>query len=560
MRILSYIAVMFTLLFAACSGGADKDVNEKMELANAIVNDNPDSAMRILEEIDKQGLSEHNLAHYALLYTIAQDKSGLDVDDDSLLRFAHEYYSANTTDSMYARYAYYMGKYYLLNDSDKIAHDMLRTSADVAKERNEYYTACLALGKLTKSLSHINPQVAIEYAKDVVDIHCNYPTNTRNHILSILDIGECFVFMGEMDSALVHMRQALNLAEHSGDSASVASAYKDIAATFNQWNMADSALVYALKMAEYQPRLSDAKRLMLGSALYGAGRTDEAEILLKEIVENPKSKQRYSSYKLLCRIALEQGDAENLYAYMDSANRTIEDKYQDALAANADYYDDNLAKELENEHLKTQSTLRAWIMGGGIIILVLLLILSYFIYQNRKYRSERLMELEKERSRMQAEFTEKEHQKQMEHNQAFYEQKMDYERQRYESELQQRSNQIDMMRSFLVRKTDVLHKLNEFKANTDKRMLINDEDWNEIKVFLENVDNLFVTRLVKAFPNLTSSDIEFCMLVRLELTTPCIARIYCRNEQYMKQKLLHFKSKVGIADSKISFREFITNF
>ena len=537
MRILSYIAVMFTLLFAACSGGADKDVNEKMELANAIVNDNPDSALRILEEIDKQGLSEHNLAHYALLYTIAQDKSGLDVDDDSLLRFAHEYYSANTTDSMYARYAYYMGKYYLLNDSDKIAHDMLRTSADVAKERNEYYTACLALGKLTNSLSHINPQVAIEYAKDVVDIHCNYPTNTRNHILSILDIGECFVFMGEMDSALVHMRQALNLAEHSGDSASVASAYKDIAATFNQWNMADSALVYALKMAEYQPRLSDAKRLMLGSALYEAGRTDEAEILLKEIVENPKSKQRYSSYKLLCRIALEQGDAENLYAYMDSANRAIEDKYLGALATNADYYEDNLAQELENERIKSQSELRSWIMGGGIVILVLLLILSYFIYQNRKNRAERMMELEKERSRMQAEFTEKEHQKQMEQKDRF----------------------ISMIQRHLLEKSNIIVKL----SNKDRKNIntVSLSDWDEMEKLLDDTDNRFTSRLKEAYPDIKDDDFRFCMLVRVNLSNAELAEIYNVEQVSIKKRKQRMKKNIfGIEDSSVSLNSFIELF
>ena len=51
----------------------------------------------------------------------AQGKSGLDVDNDSLLRTAYTYYSAKPNDSLYAKCQYYMGKYYMLNDSSEKA-------------------------------------------------------------------------------------------------------------------------------------------------------------------------------------------------------------------------------------------------------------------------------------------------------------------------------------------------------------------------------------------------------------------------------------------------------
>lgn len=53
------------------------------------------------------------MARYALVYTIAQDKSRLDVDNNSLLRTAYTYYNNQENDSLYAKCEYYM-----LNDKN----------------------------------------------------------------------------------------------------------------------------------------------------------------------------------------------------------------------------------------------------------------------------------------------------------------------------------------------------------------------------------------------------------------------------------------------------------
>lgn len=50
---------------------------------------------------------------------MAQDKSGIDVDNDSLLRNAYNWYNGKPADSLYAKCEYYMGKYYALNDSSE---------------------------------------------------------------------------------------------------------------------------------------------------------------------------------------------------------------------------------------------------------------------------------------------------------------------------------------------------------------------------------------------------------------------------------------------------------
>jgi hypothetical protein len=94
--------------------GCKETHNRAIDLAYHLTSTAPDSALSVLNGVNQKKLSKAEMARYALVYTIAQDKSGLDVDNDSLLRTAYTYYNNREDDSLYAKCEYYMGKYYLL--------------------------------------------------------------------------------------------------------------------------------------------------------------------------------------------------------------------------------------------------------------------------------------------------------------------------------------------------------------------------------------------------------------------------------------------------------------
>ena len=89
------------------------------------------------------------------------------------------------------------------------------------------------------------------------------------------------------------------------------------------------------------------------------------------------------------------------------------------------------------------------------------------------------------------------------------------------------------------------------------KIVLSNKDWREIEVFLNSVDDEFVTRLKKEFPKLTQKDIQFLMLVRLKLPYESIAVIYNIEEKSVKQRLFLFKSKLGLNKGGKSTREFI---
>lgn len=91
-------------------------------------------------------------------------------------------------------------------------------------------------------------------------------------------------------------------------------------------------------------------------------------------------------------------------------------------------------------------------------------------------------------------------------------------------------------------------------------MILDDEDWNELIVFLNNFDNYFVSRLKEEFPKLTTKDLHFLMLIRIKMPYHDIASIYNIEVKSVKQKLFLLKNKLGLNGSQKSTREFIETY
>lgn len=127
----SYLILLIILFISSCKGNHDERISAALTL---VENDKPDSALMLLKKIGQPRLSDRDLAMYSLVFTMAQDRSGIDIDNDSLLRSAYTYYNIRPNDSLYAKCEYYMGKYYMLNDSTEIALDCLQKAADAAEK------------------------------------------------------------------------------------------------------------------------------------------------------------------------------------------------------------------------------------------------------------------------------------------------------------------------------------------------------------------------------------------------------------------------------------------
>lgn len=172
-RSISFTILFFMMLSVLVS--CYQSHKRELDLAYTLAESKPDSALAFLNRINQGKLSDKDMAKYAFTYYMAQDKSGLDVDNDSLIRIAYDWYGEHQDDSLYASSLYYMGKCFLLNDSMEQAKACLEKSYSISDSLHNLSLKCLALDKLIEVEEQLAPYKALNYAKALVKMYESMP-------------------------------------------------------------------------------------------------------------------------------------------------------------------------------------------------------------------------------------------------------------------------------------------------------------------------------------------------------------------------------------------------
>ena len=112
------ISLIIALALTCLSGCAPKSVLNTLADIETFIQERPDSALTILDTIDRVSLTTaRSKAYHALLYAMALDKNFIDVSDDSIAQVAVDYYSKHGPQKYHARSLYYLGlAYYYQED------------------------------------------------------------------------------------------------------------------------------------------------------------------------------------------------------------------------------------------------------------------------------------------------------------------------------------------------------------------------------------------------------------------------------------------------------------
>jgi len=101
-----YQFLLLLLLLTGCND--PKPVTDTLTRAEALMNEYPDSAWAVLNTLSPDEMGQNRTrAHYALLYTQAQDKTYRDETNDSLISIAVDYYRHTDDDARHKFLSYY---------------------------------------------------------------------------------------------------------------------------------------------------------------------------------------------------------------------------------------------------------------------------------------------------------------------------------------------------------------------------------------------------------------------------------------------------------------------
>lgn len=135
MRYRITIIALLTLLLCGCTGGNRRMLNQ----ADAIMEQDADSALRILEEIDPNRLSKGDLPYFALLMTQAQVKTDIPLDSDSLISIAYQKYAGDWWGDKGIRSNFYMGEIFFNRDKPRDAIKFYLSAYEESKRRDNHY-------------------------------------------------------------------------------------------------------------------------------------------------------------------------------------------------------------------------------------------------------------------------------------------------------------------------------------------------------------------------------------------------------------------------------------
>ena len=372
--------VIYTLLLATlCMGCGGRLSMRELEHLEARINDAPDSALAVLTATDMPRLGERR-ALYALLTVQAQDKSGLDVADDSLIRVATRYYDRKGLPLRRLQAFYYHGRVYA---NAGLRHEAM-TAYTRAQEFVDEVDAPYPVGLLYLQMGVLygndyDYQRALESMQEALRYY-ELAGKERLQYIAKRNMGLIYLNMLQYPQADSQLNEVFAWGEAHDDSYIINSTLNQLFrlydatentealdALFSKYPVEKelrSAATYGI-MAHYHALKND--RVAAEDALahawdVSASAEDTAKLLQK----------RYQIYKVLNAPYDALHSHEQLLAHQDSVVRiTLQ---QPLIASQRDHYE----TRLKVEELRNQQQ-RYLMRGGAAIILMVAVALGIYV-------------------------------------------------------------------------------------------------------------------------------------------------------------------------------------
>ena len=542
--------------------GCHRDASALLERAEAYLPSQPDSAEVCLDSIGQpQRLNDAQKAWYGLLRTYTDNRQGKGVESDSLIRDSYEYYReashAGQTSDMtllrrYAQSCYYMALFYESCDSTKQCENMLHQAIKGSEECEDWHTCYLAYTLLGKSSIWGNHEYAIQQSLKALEVYHKINDDVNNEVLILEHIAAGFFTFAELDSALNYFLRAYKLVEINNLFTSQDEICIGIAKAYCYKGEFAKALYYAQRgIAEVDSSMLISASLALAQCYQACDSLEKSKEILESICRDADPMNKYFIYRDLSKVAIQQQGLDSLSAYMDSAYEYLEDRFLHSQSVKDEYYQANLAKELEKEQIQHEAERNVWILVFSIVLLVLLALFIYNVLKNkiaveRHKRLNHLLSQRVEHTKHLQEQQEKEH--------VIMENEKEIQHQR--DIIRQKAMTLSILQKLLLEK---LHHMSQTLSEAEKIQMTR-ETWTEMEQLLNATDNGFVARLRQQHKDFKEEDIHLCMLIRLKMNNTVVSNIYNIGVDAVKKRKLNLKKNgFKVSDSSIRLEDVIDN-
>ncbi len=378
--------LLLLVILTACGGGyADRQMN----LADSLMEENPDSAYILLTAIDSAEIkSDKNRARYALLTTQARIKTDqFDLSDTCALPLL-DYYNNHGNDFDRMRAAFYKAEIYGLTENQTHQIILLNEANEIAiKNKDKYWQAKILEKKADIYHSNHCYSKAIDYRKEVVRFY-HEAGKIQNERYSLLDLGLANYSNRDTLMAMRIIDSVMNIAvsEHDSTLFRYGLDYKlYICASGYDYVAADSLIN---NYYPEEPMFDDIyfkinTQLALGKVIDPCI-FDELKLCISNDADRARYYWLFSKYCFLFKP--DESVCHEIDSMVDCFNQvTYEVLQQPIIMAESDY---NKTKAERNEH---RSKRMIFWLCFGIVLLVLIVALLMSLLKIRTLKSDELI-------------------------------------------------------------------------------------------------------------------------------------------------------------------------
>ena len=546
-----YFFCVLAALFALSCTEQTKTAKAILDEAETIVEEQPDSAFRLLNTIyfpEDFGKKQYN--RYVLLRLQAKDKSYRDITEDTLIFAAKTYYEKKNDVPNAALAAYYCGRVLHEQQKSEEATEAYRQALQWADKTGDYNLKGLIHGNLGILFrEHYDYSDAIEEAKSAVEMYKKVP-NFKNEIISTKIIGDCFLLEKQPDSAFFYYNKSLKVADsleiaelQSGVRESMGVAYREEGNYQQAKKLFDEALTFPIDTVE-QARIL----LNIAQVYLGKNQMDSVEYYLFQAMDLPVQDMsiKLSIYYLLSKI------------------HEKKEQYQEALKYHQDYHDYTLKVYDSEENMKIQEMQEKYnfdvvknknlqlsrdkwrlsLIALLVFILLIFTILTIYIRYMRK--KEALLEIEEKINvlqKMQAE----ERLETEEKNNVL--RKMQAEKDNKFREML--FKQFDIVTKTATLKKHLPSTQDKMQENLIKRFnnIVYERDtldWDTVYQLVNQLHNDLYDRICEQYPNLNEMELKICCLSCGDLDNEEMGIMLQTSSNYIMKQKSDIRKKTGM--------------
>lgn len=557
-------AILFALIglsLSSCHFSGGNNQLAVLQYADSLMENHPDSALLLLENIDNTDtLLRADRAYYALLLTQAKDKNYIKHTTDSVMYKVVDYYDSGNNDVLRMKAHYYLARVYQDMDSVSASVGEFLIALQLAEGVKDSDFICLSaanLGYLLKE--HDLPDEADSYYQRAEEV-AMLKGDSLYWALVLVNRADIGIHKGKeyYEEAEIKLLKVLELTKNNDHISVKRAAINSLLFLYSNMERYDDAIQLG---REYIPTQSDSIKkmdacLILGDAFYHLSQNDSANIYLKKSLLSPNYHTKYWAYRLLSDIAAEKGLLLQSLQWKDSC------LVYDNLASTLSYpvkTIKSLERMIHQRYLIQYKSLAKWQWFAlSFIVTILLLSLIYFVYKRQKYHK-RLMQLNEERSSMKELFNNKLAEIQRLHEligQCEGDKAKIYVLDRQlKTVYAERDNLLDKLIHALPVFKSLTLMIERNKDEKGSKEMIDIKLWGKIISELDDVTNNFTIRLSDQFPMLKKDDIHFCCLLKMGFKYSDIACLCDRtiNMMYKRRDLVIERIELDTSSSLEAF-------